>query len=42
MRDLTMLLPAGSGWTLEAASGINDRGQIVGNGSNGAFLLTPN
>jgi probable HAF family extracellular repeat protein len=41
MRDLTSLLPAGSGWTLPVAYGINDSGQIVGGGSNGAFLLTP-
>jgi probable HAF family extracellular repeat protein len=39
------LIPAGSGWTLQQANGINDRGQIVGaglhNGHMRAFLLTP-
>lgn len=43
--DLDTLIPSGSGWTLEQANGINDRGQIVGaglhNGSTHAFLLTP-
>jgi hypothetical protein len=41
LRDLNTLLPVGSGWTLAVANGINDSGQIVGNGNNGAFLLTP-
>ena len=43
--DLNSLLPAGSGWTLERANGINDRGQIVGaglhNGHLRGYLLTP-
>ncbi len=42
---LDTLIPAGSGWTLREANGINDRGQIVGSGLHGgalhAFLLTP-
>jgi probable HAF family extracellular repeat protein len=42
---LSTLIPSGSGWTLSAANGINDRGQIVGtgvhNGHQRAFLLTP-
>jgi probable HAF family extracellular repeat protein len=42
---LDTLLPAGSGWSLRAANGINDRGQIVGTGlHNGVphgYLLTP-
>ncbi|HEX4790267.1 MAG TPA: hypothetical protein VH372_17500 [Actinospica sp.] len=42
---LGTLIPAGSGWTLEQADGINDRGQIVGaglhNGALHAYLLTP-
>lgn len=42
---LDTLLPAGSGWTLRQANGINDRGQIVGaglhNGALHAYLLTP-
>ena len=46
MTDLNTLIPANSGWVLEAATGINDLGQIVGYGSlNGvttAFALTPN
>jgi probable HAF family extracellular repeat protein len=29
---LDTLLPAGSGWKLERANGVNDRGQIVGSG----------
>ena len=45
LSDLNALLPARSGWTLQSASGINDKGQIVGSGThNGkprAFLLTP-
>jgi hypothetical protein len=40
--DLNGGLPAGSGWVLYSANGINDRGQITGFGSNGAFILTPN
>ncbi|HEY3866734.1 MAG TPA: hypothetical protein VGM10_00210 [Actinocrinis sp.] len=43
--DLNTLIPAGSGWTLEQANGINDRGQIVGaglhNGALHAYLLNP-
>ena len=46
MYDLNNLIPANSGWTLEQATGINDSGQICGNGVNPsgqpeAFLLTP-
>lgn len=44
-RDLNAQLPAGSGWTLETATGTNAAGQIVGTGTlNGkprAFLLSP-
>ena len=44
MRDLNTLIPAGSGWTLEVASSINDSGEIVGWGDHGrvenaGFLL---
>lgn len=43
--DLNKCLPAKSGWALQVAKGINDRGQIVGtgihNGHTRAFLLTP-
>lgn len=43
--DLNMLIPHKSTWVLEDATGINDKGQIVGSGTlNGqphAFLLTP-
>jgi len=43
--DLNSLLPAGSGWVLEEADGINAQGQIVGRGTvhglEHAFLLTP-
>jgi probable HAF family extracellular repeat protein len=46
MRDLNALIPANSGWVLLSANGINDAGQIVGEGvhngnSGSAFLLTP-
>jgi probable HAF family extracellular repeat protein len=48
MRDLTALLPSGSGWILTYAYGINDVGQITGIGKIGgiggqehAFRLTP-
>jgi probable HAF family extracellular repeat protein len=43
--DLNLLIDPASGWSLEAAYGINDRGQIVGagtyNGARTAFLLNP-
>ncbi len=43
--DLNDLIPAGSGWVLIFADGINERGQISGTGTyNGdvrGFLLTP-
>ena len=43
--DLNRLIPAGSGWVLEQATGINDKGQIVGFGKihsqDHGFLLTP-
>jgi probable HAF family extracellular repeat protein len=32
LRDLNTLIPANSGWTLEKATGINARGDIVGTG----------
>jgi probable HAF family extracellular repeat protein len=46
VRDLNILLPANSGWTLQTAYGINASGQIVGVGVNShghvrGFLLTP-
>ncbi|OLB64417.1 MAG: hypothetical protein AUI10_11185 [Actinobacteria bacterium 13_2_20CM_2_72_6] len=45
LTPLDTLIPAGSGWTLQQANGINDRGQIVGagvhNGHLRAYLLTP-
>jgi uncharacterized protein (TIGR03437 family) len=44
MIDLNTRIPAGSGWTLTGASGINDQGQVVGtgivNGHAHAYLLT--
>jgi probable HAF family extracellular repeat protein len=43
--DLNTLIPANSGWQLTLATGINDHGQIVGQGtfnnSQRSFLLTP-
>jgi probable HAF family extracellular repeat protein len=45
MQDLNTLIPSDSGWSLSLPTGINNRGQITGQGSiNGqqhAFLLTP-
>jgi probable HAF family extracellular repeat protein len=45
MKDLNTLIPANSGWILEFANSINDKGQIVGrgiiNGQTHAFLATP-
>jgi probable HAF family extracellular repeat protein len=46
MVDLNTVLPNGSGWTLNIATGINDNGQITGwatnaNGVQHAFLLSP-
>jgi hypothetical protein len=44
---LETLLPAGHGWDLHTAQGINDAGQIVGYGFRAnmsgirSFLLTP-
>ncbi len=45
-RDLNDLIPAKSGWKLETATAVNDRGQIVGWGEHdredeAGFLLTP-
>jgi probable HAF family extracellular repeat protein len=46
MKNLNVLIPADSGWVLNVAYGINDVGQVVGEGTIGgkthAFLLTPN
>ena len=45
MLDLNTCLPSGSGWMLEEARAINNKGQIVGsgelNGQEHMFLLTP-
>jgi len=45
MQDLNGLIPSNSGWVLEFANAINDRGQITGSGTYAgethAFLLTP-
>jgi len=45
MTDLQTQIPADSGWLLQQADAINDRGQIGGiglhNGQIHAFLLTP-
>ena len=45
IKDLNNMIPAGSGWVLTEASGINSSGQIVGMGTHSgqtrAFLLTP-
>jgi uncharacterized membrane protein len=44
--DLNEFIPANAGWNLEVASGINDRGEIIGWGDHGdeedvGFLLIP-
>lgn len=46
MADLNSLINPASGWSLNYAGAINERGQIVGSGHNSlgkydAFLLTP-
>ena len=45
MLDLNACLPSGSGWMLEEARAINNKGQIVGSGKLSGqthmFLLTP-
>jgi len=46
IEDFNTLIPPNSGWTLEVASGVNDRGEIVGWGDHGGidnagFLLRP-
>ena len=45
MLDLNTLIPANSGWFLQYALAINDKGEIVGVGTLNhqfeAFLLTP-
>jgi probable HAF family extracellular repeat protein/T5SS/PEP-CTERM-associated repeat protein len=46
MQDLNNLIPANSGWVLQEARAINNKGRIVGfgtiNGQTRAFLLKPN
>jgi probable HAF family extracellular repeat protein len=45
IQDLNALIDPASGWTLEKATGVNESGQIVGQGRVGnslhSFLLTP-
>jgi uncharacterized membrane protein len=46
-QDLNTLIPSDSGWKLKSATGINDRGEIVGKGEpkgeeDSGFLLIPN
>lgn len=45
MQDLNKLIPANSGWDLQAANSINNRGRIFGvgtiNGQSHAFVLIP-
>ena len=45
LMDLNTLIPADSGWYLQAANSINDEGEITGfgliNGNVHAFLATP-
>ena len=39
MVNLNSLLPPSSGWVLNSAIAINNEGQIIGSGNNGAYLL---
>jgi hypothetical protein len=45
MQDLNQLIPGNSGWHLQSANAINERGEITGqgimNGQSRAFLLVP-
>ena len=41
LQNLNNLIPPGSGFTLDNATGINNNGQIIVHGSGHAFLLTP-
>jgi probable HAF family extracellular repeat protein len=41
IEDLNRLIPAGSGWELVAATGINDAGRIVGYGCAGSPAVPP-
>jgi probable HAF family extracellular repeat protein len=41
-RDLQSLIPAGSGYELQRALGVNDKGQIIVDAGNHALLLNPN
>lgn len=41
-QNLQNLIPAGSGEVLERAVGINNKGQILVQGGNGALILNPN
>lgn len=41
LQNLNNLIPPGSGFTLDNATGINNNGQIIVNGSGHAFLLNP-
>jgi probable HAF family extracellular repeat protein len=48
LRDLNMLIPPNTGWVLQSAAGINDKGEIAvtatdisGEGSNFGLLLAP-
>jgi probable HAF family extracellular repeat protein len=45
MQSLNALIPPKSGWVLTSVTGINNRGQIVGqglrNGETHGFMLTP-
>ncbi len=46
MSNLNSLIPAGSGWSLDVATAVNDFGSVAGYGRNSscqahAFVLTP-
>ena len=41
MVSLASLIDPSLGWSIESATAINERGQIIGYGNQGAFLMTP-
>jgi probable HAF family extracellular repeat protein len=41
LRDLNTLIDPASGWVLRTATGINDAGVIIGQGTLGAFVASP-
>jgi hypothetical protein len=42
VQNLNNLIPAGSGYQIRYAKGINDKGQIIAEAGDSTLLLTPN